>query len=167
VTHWRNSYLPLMAVLFLFACKAGGLSTEEKREFEALERALATHASSPAEDRAIRLQELEDITVKTSRMKNLKDVCLTSRRAIQNSEQLVDKIKAETLALEMLITEAKARAINGEKLDAGQTAKLENLSKTANASKLELDSEMTKAEQLLNSCQKNRIAIRALIIENR
>ncbi len=156
-----------MAVLFLFACNAGGLSTEEKREFEALESALATHGSSPAEDRAIRLQELEDMTVKTTRMKNLKEMCLASRRSIHNSEQLVDKIKAETLELEMLITEAKARAKNGETLDAGQTAKLESLSKTANASKLELDTEMSKAEQLLDSCQKNRIAMRALIIKNR
>jgi hypothetical protein len=167
VTHCRNSRISLLAVFFLFGCNTGGLSNDEKREFEALDSALATHASSPAEDRAIRLHELEDVIVKTTRMKNLKDICLSSRKAIHNSEQLVDKIKAETLELEMLITEAKARAINGKELDAGQRSKIETLSKTANAAKLELDTEMTRAEQLLDSCQKNRFAIRALIIENR
>jgi hypothetical protein len=156
-----------MAVVFFCACNTGGLSAEEKREFEALERAFATHASSPSEDRTIRLHELEDVPVKSIRMQQLKDVCVASRKAFRNSERLVDKIRAEASELETLITEAKARAVQGEEFDAGLKTKLENLSQSANASKLDLDKEMVKAEQLLASCQKNRIAIRALIIENR
>lgn len=167
MTHCRNSCVPLICLFCFFACNADGLTTEEKRDFEALESALATHASSPAEDRAIRLQEVEDVLVKSIRMRDLKEVCLGSRKALQKSERLVDKIKAETLELETLIIEAKARAITGEPFDAGQTTKIENLSKTANTSKLELDREMAKAAELLDSCQKTRIAIRALIIEKR
>jgi hypothetical protein len=167
VTPSRNSFFPLMGVLFFLSCQSGGLSTEEKREFEALEKALATHGTSASEDRPIRLQELEDVQVHSPRMQQLKEVCLASRKTLLRSERLVDKIKADAMELETLIAEARARAAQGEVIDAGQKTALKDLSDTANTSKSELDREMAKAKEFLDSCQKNRFAFRALIIENR
>ena len=163
---WRNSCFLAITLLGFAACRSDGLTRPEKQEFEAIDRALASYASSPLEDRPIRLQELEDIGVNTPRMTILKAACLDARKALLQSEQLIQKIKVDTRELETSITSMKDHQVAGTDADGGLLEKIAGLSRTANATKLELDKAMAEAERLLASCQKNRIATRALVIEN-
>jgi vacuolar-type H+-ATPase subunit I/STV1 len=140
---------------------------EELKQFNALERALDTLATAPAEDREIRLKEVEQIEVGTKRLKELKEICVGSYRSFIEAVRLLDEARAQTLKTESAVAEARSDKQDGGAVSESQRARLKEMSEKAASSLSAVNQSLDRAEKLVDSCEKARTAQRTLASSSR
>jgi hypothetical protein len=138
------------------------MSEKELKEFAVLERTLNTLAAAPAEDREIRLKELEQIEVGGERLRTLKQTCLESYRSFIEAMRLLDQARAETMKTEAAVAEVRAGGSDGGPLTESQRERIMGMSEKAASSLGAVNESLDKAEKLVDSCDKARAAMRAM-----
>jgi hypothetical protein len=151
-------------VLLVLGCGSQGFSKEERRDFDALERAIHSISSAPSEDRTIRLKELEAVPVESERLKRIKTLCFQSHRAFQNAEVSLGRAKGQTQKIENMIIEARAQKKMGRELTREQLEEIKNTSEIATSSIGKVTEALNKAEKLVASCERERVNLRTLLM---
>ncbi len=163
MTRSQSSLAALLIVFGVCACNSRGVSDDERREFRALEQALGSLVMAHPEDRGIRLQEVEETKVTVDRIRQLKDLCVSSYRAFDQANQLLLGAKAKTEKAEQAMAKARALSAAGEEItDAGKTD-LREMSRAAGEALEAVNTSLDRAEKLVARCEKQRRVLRDLI----
>lgn len=159
----RNSVLFLVAVT---AVACGYRPSQERREFDALERALGSLASAPDEDRKIRLKELESVSVQTERMQHLKSLCVEAFQNFEKATGLLSRARETTQKTESLMAGIRERrGDGGAPLTGHEESEVLRVAKEAARSLQAVDDALDRAETLVNSCEQRRGELRRLLAE--
>ena len=153
----------LAAVPLLLACSSGGPSAEERREFTALERSLRALSAAPLEDRPIRLEELDAVSIRSPRVRKIKTLCTAAYRSFGTASEKLDVARTRTREVEAEVRRAQAREADGGVMTPAQQTALAGLSSSATSALDGADRALDEAEELVRSCEERRDAFRATL----
>jgi hypothetical protein len=159
VKRCRNSLL-VLGIVALSGCGA----SKERRELEKLEAAIGMIASAAPEDRSIRLEQLQNLRVETEKVKDLKELCLSSYTVFDKASSLLAKAKKSTGTIEAEIEKAKQKQASGQNLAPEEEQRLLLMSARAAVSIESVTKELNRAEALVASCEKKRLSLRIEIM---
>jgi hypothetical protein len=148
----------LLAAVFFTACSDE--AAEERHEFAKLEAAVGMVASAPREDRGIRLEQLEAMSVRFERNENLKKVCISAYREFQSAITLLEKAKKQTAEAEADVARAEQRQSQGTPPSPEEQAKMAALGKQAADSLQSMTKSLDSAQKLVTECQDERNRLR-------
>ena len=121
-------------------------------------------ANARPEDRSIRLEQLQNVRVETEKVKDLKELCLSSYTAFDKASGLLAKAKKKTGAIEEEIEKAKKKQSSGQDLTPEEERRLLMMSARAAVSIESVTTELDRAEALVASCEKKRLSLRIEIM---
>ena len=147
-------------LLLILAAGCSNDAAEERREFQALEAAVGMVANAPPEDRGIRLEQLEGVSVRFERTGELKRICVSAYQAFEKASALMETARKSTAAAEAKVAEADQKRIGGVALTAAEETELVALGKKAAEALSEMTGELESAEKLVAACQEERNHLR-------
>jgi hypothetical protein len=153
-----NSIAFLSALVFSNACSDE--AAEERREFSQLEAAVGMVANGGHEDRGIRLEQLEAMTVRFERNANLRKVCVSAYRAFESAVMLLEKAKIETAKAETDVADAERRQAQGMPPSPEEQSQMVTLGKQAADSLQSMTKALDEAQKLVTECQEERNRLR-------
>jgi hypothetical protein len=135
-------------------------STAKQREFLKLEAAVGMVAGAGPEERAIRLEQLENIPVRFEETVKLKALCVSSYQAFEKAARLLDAAKRSTAEAEAQVAEAEQKKLRQGALLPAEEQRIVALGKKAASSLEEVTEKLNSAERLISSCLKEKSQIR-------
>ncbi len=139
-------------VCLLLACTTG--SDRDRRELRALEAAMGLVANANPEDRGVRLDQLEKLSVESEKIDALKQKCVSAYRSFQRASETLVRARMETGHVADRIAEFKENQAvgatlteeEGEALRRDQAKAMETVQKVTRALDL--------AEGYVATCEK-------------
>lgn len=148
-------------------CRSDGISSAaERRELEVLESALGALADAPAEDRLIRLEQLDGVKLRSPRLVELKSLCASSYHSFERASALLAEARAKTGAIETELASFRTRKEAGESIPEDEAARLSEKSRATAAALRSVSTELDQAERLVADCDKRRLEIRAQLLHD-
>lgn len=155
--------LGLTALLLATAWGCDGLSSDEKKEFMEVTRALDALAGTHERDRGVRLEELENIQTDTARISALKKNCAASYQSFQNATRLLANARNKTAKTEAAVAKLREAKKTGRAIKITEEDEIKKLSEGTARSLEDVNRELNKAESLIAKCEEDRKVFELLI----
>lgn len=143
---------------------AVGCSEDEHRllkELSEVERALSLLRNSPEDERGIRLEQLMAVEVQSPQVERLRDICAESHRKMTSAMRALDDARQKTANVESAVQEAKkAMSAENRPITAQEMQQLQEMSKNAAEMLSRVTSDLDRAEELVESCGREREELR-------
>lgn len=154
-----RSISSLIALSVVFSCSPDKQqeTAAELRELVELEGALTAVSASPAEDRPMRLADVEALDVKSGRVRKVRTRCVEGYRAFLEASKRMAAARRQVGRIE---TEAQKVLSGPIDLDAS-AAEISALHASAVAATAELEKALDRAESKVRECTEMRAALAA------
>ncbi len=131
------------------------------RELTEVERALSLLRNAPRDERGIRLEQLMAVEVDSPSVQRVKDICAQSHNEMTSAMRALDEARQQTTAAEGAVESAK-KAMRAEQreITAEEMAKLLSMSKGAAETLVRVTENLDRAEELVESCSREREDLR-------
>jgi hypothetical protein len=154
-----RSISSLIAAVLVLSCSPNKQREQsaELRELVDLEGALNAVSSSPAEDRARRLRDVEELEISSPRVREARAHCVEGYRAFLDATRRMEEARAQVGRIEAEAAKALAGPVDLD-ASAGELAALHASAVTATE---ELGQALDRAERKVRECTEKRAALAA------